>query len=203
MKNPNRALICVVLALTASAAFTQGPAEEAAASDRVITHIRQADLLNHLLPILWTKAQLNAVLPAIEKARQNVKQTHDNEYHKLLELDPKVTAAVDKAIKDGQVPGRDLLKSINNQLVVFQRTRMAMGGLNESGVYDAIVANLNPGQKKAMANDLDPASVVPGMKVEKMTDEAKIRFYIRNILLDPLAYDLLVKLLGSSAIQDK
>jgi len=203
MKNLTRALFCVVLAASASVAFTQGPAEQAAASDKVIDHIRQADLLNHILPILWTKAQLNAILPSIEKARQNVRKVHDNEYHKLMDLDPKVTAAVDKALNDGQVPGRDLLKSINDQLRSLTMTRQAMGGLNESGVYDAIVANLNNGQKKAMANDLDPASVTPGIKVETMSDEDRIRFYIRNILLDPLAYDLLVKMLRSSAVQEK
>src|SRR5579862_109497 len=101
MKNLTRALFCVVLAASASVAFTQGPAEQAAASDKVIDHIRQADLLNHILPILWTKAQLNAILPSIEKARQNVRKVHDNEYHKLMDLDPKVTAAVDKALNDG------------------------------------------------------------------------------------------------------
>ena len=74
---------------------------------------------------------------------------------------------------------------------------------NENTVYDKIVLNLNAGQKKAMANDLDPASITPGIKVESMSDEAKIRFYIRNILLDPLCYDLLVKLLRSNVIQDK
>jgi hypothetical protein len=164
---------------------------------------RQADLLNHILPILFTKAQLNAILPAIEKSRQTVNTAHDNEYHKLLELDPKVTAAIDKALNDGQVPGRDLLKTINDQMNTLQLTRMVLGRQNEGLVYEAITANLNSGQKKAMANDLDPATIVPGLKVETMSDEDKIRFYIRNILLDPLTYDLLVKLVKSSVIQDK
>ena len=101
----------------------------------MIDHIRQADLLNHILPILWTKEQLNAVLPAIEKARQNVTQAHDNEYHKLIELDPKVTAAIEKALNEGQVPGRDLLKEIQVQMVSLNNIRMAMGGLErEHGV---------------------------------------------------------------------
>ena len=203
MKNLTRALFCVVLAAIASLAFTQSPADKAAASDKVIDHIRQVDLLNHILPMLFTKAQLNAILPSIEKARQAVDQTHDHEYHVLIELDPKVTTAIDKAISDGQVPGRDFMKSLNDEFVKADRIRQAMGGHNEAIVYDAVVANLNSGQKKAMANDLDPATVTPGLKVETMSDEQKIKFYIRNILLDPLCYDLFLKLLKSSAIQDK
>ena len=132
MKNLTRALFCVVLAAIASLAFTQSPANKAAASDKVIDHIRQVDLLNHILPMLFTKAQLNAILPSIEKARQAVDQTHDHEYHVLIELDPKVTTAIDKAISDGQVPGRDFMKSLNDEFVKADRIRQAMGGHNEA-----------------------------------------------------------------------
>lgn len=189
--------------VVASFCSAQGPAEKAAASDKVVDHIRELDLLNHILPILWTKEQLNAILPALEKVRQTVNVAHDNEYHKLLSLDPKLTAAIDKALNEAQVPGRDLLKTVNDQLTILQTTRAVLGKKNEGEVYEVIVAKLNPGQKKAMANDLDPASINPSLSVEKMSDEDKIHFYIRNVLLDPLAYDLLVKLSRSSAIQDK
>ncbi|HLK13186.1 MAG TPA: hypothetical protein VKT78_00140 [Fimbriimonadaceae bacterium] len=201
MKHIPRAIVCLALFACAALSFDQGPTDKAAASDKVIDHIRQADLLNHLLPILWTKGQLNAILPSIEKARQTVELAHDNEYHKLMELDPKVSAAVDKALNDGNLPGRDLLKGVNDQLNTLQVTRTILGKRNEGLVYDALTATLNSGQKKAMANDLDPSSVTPGLKVETMSDEEKIRFYIRNILLDPLTYDLLVKLQRSPAIQ--
>lgn len=200
MNNPLRAF-ALILAVS-GAAFAQGPGEKAAASDTAVTHIRQVDLLNHLLPILWTKKQINAILPALEKVRQTINLVHDNEYHKLLELDPKATAAIDKALKDGQVPSRDTLNEFNSELSKLALTRTVLGKQNEGIVYDAIVANLNSGQKKAMANDLDPKSIDPSVDASKLSDEDRIRYYIRNILLDPLTYDLLIKLTKSSFVQD-
>jgi hypothetical protein len=203
MKNQLRVIACLLLVGAFASTFAQTREEEGARSTKILDEIRDVDLLNKILPIIWTKAQINAVLPSIEKVRTKVIQTHHEEYKVLVELDAQVAAAVDKAINDGEPPGKKLMNELEARLEQMQVARLAIGRNNENLVYDAMMPVLNSGQKKAMANALDPHLMNPELITEKMSDEDKIRFFIRNILLDPLAYDIMVKLSKSSAIPDK
>jgi hypothetical protein len=203
MKNFYRAIICFLFVCVASGIFAQSPEAEGDRSGKILDNIRDLDLLNKILPIIWTKAELKVVLPEIERVRTKVRETHHEEYKALIALDPKVTEAIDKAMKDGVMPGRQLLNELEANLEKMEVARTAIGKANENAIYDAMNPVLNAGQKKAMANALDPGTINPALKAEKMTDEDKIRFYIRNILLDPLAYDLLVKLSLSSTTPEK
>ncbi len=203
MKHLSQSILFLLFFSFAGAALAQSPEAESERSSRIVDHIRDVDLLNKILPIVWTKAELNAVLPEIEKVRKKVNETHHQEYLTLAGLDAKVSAAMDKALNDGNLPGKELMNELEGALDKMALARTAIGRANEDNVYTVVAATLNVGQKKAMANALDPGLMSPNLRSEKMTDEEKIRFFIRNILLDPLAYDLLVKLSMSSSTPDK
>ncbi len=61
-------------------------------------------------------------------------------------------------------------------------------------VYNAISKSFNAGQIKVMAGTFDDRFVDSNAKKGGLTDETKTRFFIRDIFLDPLAYQLIVDL---------
>lgn len=203
--NPlRRAFTCILLfGLISSFALAQSDTERAAKSGEVVDKIRQLDLMNHILPIIYTKEQLNLMLPAIEKARQNVKTTQEGEYKILVQIEAKVSADLDKSINEGTLPGKQMIIDLDKVFSGMDDIRMTVGKDNEDLVWNVMKGALNSGQLKAAANSVDPHAINPSLITEKMSEEEKVRFYIRNILLDPLAYPLLVKLSRSAATPSK
>ncbi len=163
-------------------------------ADQVLAKVRQIDLLNQILPILMTKDQLDKILPVLEKARQAVKDQQRREYEQLVKLEPDL----DKAIKDGNdkglVPGTDVIKKVFVVFKAFAITRKAIADDNTVNVMAIVKATLNAGQIRSMQNALSPGTFDPSLDASKMTDDEKLKFFVQNILLDPAAYDTLVKL---------
>lgn len=197
------ALPLALVAALAGPAFTQLPSEKSKKSEEIVNKVRQLDLMNHILPILFTKDQLNQILPAIEKGRQNVKLTEDAEYSQLMSMDPQISEALDKALNQGLVPGKELIRGFSAKFNGMDAARKYISQQNTDLVYAVVKTSTNDGQRKAMANEIVPDLIDHSLKSEKMTDEEKIKFYIGDILLDPLAYDLLVKLSRSPNTADK
>ncbi|MFQ3588568.1 MAG: hypothetical protein SNJ76_13020, partial [Fimbriimonadaceae bacterium] len=54
--------VALVAALAGSAIAQAAPDARARKSDETMAKIRQLDLLNHILPLLWTRRQINDVL---------------------------------------------------------------------------------------------------------------------------------------------
>lgn len=183
-----------VLAL-APMAFGQGLQDERAKkSDQVLAKVRQIDLLNQILPVLMTKEQLDKILPVVEKARQAVKDQQRRESEELVKLEPDL----DKAIKDGNekglIPGQEVIKKVYAYFKAFAITRKSITDENTANVMAVVKATLNAGQIRSMQNALSPQSFDPSLDASKMTDDEKLKFFVQNILLDPIAYDVLVKL---------
>jgi hypothetical protein len=61
-------------------------------------------------------------------------------------------------------------------------------------VMEAMKTSLNAGQMKVAANALDFKLYNPNIKPEEIKEEDRLRLYVQEVLLDPLAYDLLVKM---------
>jgi hypothetical protein len=189
-------LLCVGLCLAVLAAGSAQTIDDQKAkrSDEVIVKVRQLDLLNHILPVIMTKEQLRTILPAIEKARGNVRTIQRMEADDLIKFEAKVDAALGKAYETGQVPTRDLLGELQKLMHALGVRRSIAVGENMEAVMKVVEQTLDPGQKKAAANSMDPGEIEPGRKVEEMTEEQKLRFWVQYVLLDPIAYEVLVKL---------
>lgn len=105
---------------------------------------------------------------------------------------------MDKAVKDGiekgDVPDKQLLRELNAMVRLFSMKRAAVASDNAVMVLDVLKTTLNAGQLKVAANTLDFKIYNPNIKPEEIKEEDRLKLYVQEVLLDPLAYDLLVKI---------
>ncbi|MBC8066639.1 MAG: hypothetical protein H7Y17_17545 [Chlorobia bacterium] len=188
-----RFLIVLGIILVFSCAALSQVTDKGKQSAATLDKMRQIDLLNHLVPLAMNKDQIRKVLPVIEKARRDVRTQEDEEAKFLSQSAAKVDKAVENGIK-GDVPDKQLLRELNAMIRLFSMKRKEIGDDNAKMVMEVAKTTFNAGQLKAMANSLDFKVYYPGVKPEEVKDEDKINLFIREILLDPLAYDLLVKM---------
>lgn len=166
----------------------------AAQSSIIFDKNLKLDLYNQILPILFTKEQLRAILPSIERARQTVRETEKLEFEELKKLEKELDAALKDAESNQKIPPPELMTKVSNTLKKLSTARMLIVQMNTQAVYDAFMKATNAGQQKAAANSLNMALIMPGTKPEDLKDEDKIRIYVREILLHPMGYDILRKL---------
>ena len=186
-------VLSVVLAIS-GAAFSQTASDKAKQSAATLDKMRQIDLLNHVLPLVMTKEQIRKLLPVIEKARRDVRTQEDLEAKILGQYAAKVDKAVQDGIDKGDVPNKELLRELNAVIRTFTMQRAAIASDNTDMVLEVVKTTLNSGQMKAAGNSLDFKLYNPNIKPEEVKDDDRLKLFIREILLDPLAYDLLVKL---------
>lgn len=186
----------LVLAVVApSLAMAQTPDQERAKkSDQIMATMRQVDLLNQILPILLTKKQILDLLPSLETCQENTKKVQAQEAKDLMAEEKALEDSVTGAVDRGEMPTKELLAHEAKLLQAFTLRRRIAAGENIKTVYDACVKILNSGQMKVLANSLDPKYLDDTMHRDKMSDEELSKIFIREILLDPLAYGLLVKM---------
>jgi hypothetical protein len=184
-------LLCLSLA---TCSLAQTDAAQLKHLDQMLLKLKQVDLMNHILPLLMTKEQIRQILPSVEKARQKVREAQKKEYEALKRFEIRLDAAHKKALENGVLPGRELLGEIMKMFVDHSIKRMLIAEDNTDAVVDAMKAALNEGQIKAATNDLNPKLFDPSLKPEQMKPEEKLRFFVKEILLDPAAYDVLVLL---------
>lgn len=188
--------IVSVVALTLVACVGAQGVDDATArkSGEIFDKATKVDLMNQILPILLTKEQYRDILPAVERSRQRVRETERLEAGELKKLEPKLDAALKEANEKGAVPPRELLTEVSTMIRKFGLARRIISDQNTQEVLDAFNKTTNSGQKKAAANALSPKLFDPSAKIEEMKDEDKLRVFIREILLHPMAYDIMRKL---------
>jgi len=189
-------LICLsfVLALTTGASAQYVSDEQAKKSAEITAKMRQVDLLNQMLPLVMKKEQIEKLLPVIEKARQKVKDQEKAEYALMLQYDTKLDAAIKAGVEKGALPDTQLIRDLNKMALAMDIGRSVVINDNASAVMAAMKATLNAGQLKAAEGALNPRLFDPSIKVDEMTDDQKLSFFVRNIMLDPLGYDILREL---------
>jgi hypothetical protein len=163
-------------------------------SEEVIAKMRQIDLLNQLIPLALTKAQIGALLPVVERARQKVTTIQKDEATALDKLDLKISNAIKKSVETGVAPPKDLLNELAEATQRMSVNRVLAIDENTSNVLKVFNETLNKGQKKAAANSLSPKLVNPNAKPEEITDDEKIKYFVQEILLDPQCYTILLQL---------
>lgn len=183
-------LFCLILVLSVGAVAQTKNSQ----SEVTLQKMRQLDLLNHLIPLVMTKDQIKKILPTVEKARRDVRIQEEEEAKMLQQK----SAQIDKAVKDGvdkgDVPDKTLLKELNAMIRFFTMKRDAVANDNTQMVLEVLKTTLNAGQLKAAGNSLNPRVFDPTVKVEELKDDDRLKLFVREVILDPLAYDLLVKM---------
>lgn len=168
--------------------------QRAKRADEIMRKVRQVDLLNQLLPLVLTKQQLDKILPAVEKARNEVRKAEQVEFDMLTRLEPKLDKAIEEGVKQQKLPSEEVMKEAGATLRTFNLRRMAVVADNVDAVMAVFEKELNAGQKKAAANALKPGLFDPTLDASQWTDQQKMRFFVQMILLDREAYGLMVQM---------
>jgi len=156
--------------------------------------IRQLDLLNQILPVLMTKEQIKLIIPVVAQARREERELAAKELKMMTEKEAKITAAIKEAKDKKLVPSRELVAELSQMYLAFSMARRIMAEAQIENIRTAMEKHLNKGQIKAAANALNPKIFDPKADLESITEAQKLKLWIQNILLDPLAYDLLIEL---------
>lgn len=184
----------VLAALVTAAPAQSVSTPKASQSDATIQKIRQLDVLIQLLPLNLKKTQIDLLLTGLEKAKESEKKIRTLEDDDLEKLSPKVSAALKNALEKGAYPPREMQNEVASLTRAMGIRRQIATGEMVEDMYKVIDTGLEAGQKTIMAKSLDSAALDPSLKGVKMTDEQKVKFYIRRILLDITAYESLKEL---------
>jgi hypothetical protein len=185
----------LVALLVAGLAVTAVPQDPPAAKKlSTMEKIKQLDLMNQILPVLMKPEQVKALLPAIEAAQAAEAKLIKAEKQELDAIDERVEKALEAARARGEVPSRELQQDIHKMFLDFRMRRAAMAIERAEALLELVEKTLDAGQLKAIANAIRVEEVAPGKKPEDVTEREKQRGWVRLILLDPMAYDLLVEL---------
>ncbi len=161
-------------------------------ADRIAMKVHKLDLLNQILPVLMTKDQIKKLLPVVEKARDMVRKQEAAELEQMKKYEGQLDGAISDAMDKKQVTKSEVLGSLRGMARGLEGSRMIVIADNTELVRKKFVEVMNAGQVKAAANALDPRLIDPNAKVDSLSEDDKLKLWIRAILLDPMAYDLLV-----------
>ncbi len=165
-----------------------------ARADLTLRRFNEIDVLGKLVPVILTKPQIRALLPALEKARALELDVRLKDAAEIEKLDAEATKAVEAGVNGGVYPSKELqnkIIKITGALAI--RRQLALGEMVDL-VYDACVKNLDAGQLKVMANTLKPEAYDPRFKSATMSEADKGKFFVRIVLLDGITYDLLLRM---------
>ena len=189
-----RILMIALAALTVSVGMAQPGTANAQKADAAMEAIRKLDLLNQILPIVLTKEQVNQLLPVVEKARAKVRLTMQREAEELGKMQSRLDAAVKEATDNQKLPDKALLAEANKLINTLTLVRQVITEENTDLVLEQLKKTCNAGQLKTAANSLDPRYYGSTAKPAEVKEETKLRLFVREILLDALTYDLLLKM---------
>lgn len=180
------------LALIAVSVFAQALPVNQKSSD-IQAKIRQIDLMNNILPVVFRKDQLQKILPLIERARQAEANLQKQEEKILRDLEPSLDSAIKEGTEKQVVAKPELIAKILNTFKGMQLARQVLSEEHVEKTLKLCEEILDEGQKKAAINALDPG-FYKGKDAKSFSDREKLKFFVGGILMDPLSYDLLLKL---------
>lgn len=163
-------------------------------SDEVGLKIRKMDLINQLLPVLLTPEQLKKILPAVEKARKADTDQQIREAELLRKLEPSLDKAIADAMKSRKTVPTETLSKSASTLKAMRVSRNLMVDQQIAATLAVVNSTLDEGQKKAAANSMPVSSFWPGKKSEEISQNDKLRTWVKYVLLDQGSYDLLLAL---------
>jgi hypothetical protein len=162
--------------------------------DVTFRRLATLDVSLKILPVAFTKEQINALLPVLERCRNKEKQIRELDAKEFIKIEEKVENALKGAIEQSRYPTNEFKEEIaklTNAIAV--RRQLATNEMVDT-IYEAMKKSLNTGQIKAISNLIDPKYGNGTENPSKMTEEERIRFYIRGIMMDATTYELLRKM---------
>jgi hypothetical protein len=163
-------------------------------SEITYQRINQLSMVKFILPLLLKKSQYNSLLITIEKCRRQELEIREKDATELAKLDKKIGQAITDGIESGKLPSQDFqTEIIKLQKALFMRRQIATGEMVDM-ILETCKKSLNAGQIKAMANAMDPKAIDPEAKPSQMSDDEKVKSYIRFVLLDGTTYEILKQL---------
>jgi hypothetical protein len=162
-------------------------------STDILTNMRKVELLNQILPLVLEKGQINQILPELERIRDKQRKLIVQEHTDLMMFDRESSKAVDSGLQ-GKLPDSEYVREIEAFYKANDIRRQVAMGENLDLLMPVVEKALNKGQLKVMANALTLSFFEPDITPAEATDELKMRVFAREVLLDPLAYDLLVQM---------
>jgi len=157
---------------------------------KILGKMRQVDILNLILPVLMTPEQIQKLLLPIERARKAVKDIEKAELVEMKKIEGKLDLAIKEAKEKSLVPSSEVQKDIVKLLTTFSLVRSLMEAEQNEAVLKVVEESLDEGQIKSATNSL----TFSGSGGVKLSDRAKLGRWVRAVLLDPVAYDLLIEL---------
>lgn len=194
MKRLLAAILAVSLSVVVFAQTTPDPETKPAPPLDANVLIAKVDALNHILPLLLTKEQAGKIMTALEKVREQEKKVRKNEDDQLRPFLEKLKVAVKRGEEEHLVPDRQLLIDLAKLLRTFDKVREITVDQNVDTLETLLKSTLNAGQIKTLQQSLDPRFFAPDIKIEEVSDSQRTRLFVRAILLQPAAYDVLVAL---------
>ena len=194
MKQKILLALSLVLAIAAFAPAQDIDPAMAKQSTEILTKMRKVELLNQLLPLVLSRDQILQILPAIERVRAKQRELTIKEHDALIQFDKSSDAMIDASMK-GQMPDQTNVRNIEVFYEAVDINRQALMGENLDNMMAVLTKVLNKGQLKVMANSLTLKFFEPdATSDEEKDDTVKERVFVREILLDPLTYDLFVQM---------
>jgi hypothetical protein len=160
-------------------------------ADRILLKIRRLQIVDMLLPVLMTKAQIKALLPIVEKSRQKELDLEKKELVELKEFEGEIDKMLANAIKEQKSLPTDFVAKYRKIMNAFGLGRQFLVGGSAAEVLAEMKKTLNAGQLKTAENSLDPR-LFGEKEPDKMSSDEKLKLWIREVLLDRASYDLLV-----------
>ncbi len=162
-------------------------------STAMVANMRKVELLNQILPLALQPSQIQQILPVLERVRDKQRKLLIQEHKDLLDFQKQTQAAVDAGLQ-GKLPSADFIRTIEAFYKANDIRRQVANGENLDTLMPVIQKVLDKGQQKVMANSLTLQFFEPDLSPANATDDQKERVFCREVLLDPLAYDLLVQM---------
>lgn len=163
-------------------------------SEELFTKMRQVDMLSQILPAVLTTDQLKKILPVLEKCRKVVRDTEAKEVTVMTALEAMLDRSIKAGVDKKQMPKGDVKAKITTTVRLLASIRESVTADNVSKLYEVLKVELNAGQLRSVANAFPAKSIDPKLDSKNWTQEKKVKFWIRVVLLDPASYPLLVKL---------
>ena len=188
------ALLAVALLGVFTTSFAQLTDEQKKKSDQVLHDIRKLELYNYILPVLLTKEQTNDLMTILEVHRADSKRYELNEHKFLIEAGKEISDALKEAMEKGKISDPEVMDKAAKLFTAFTVLRKSLVDDTAKKLGDKMRSKLNEGQIRSAANAFDPRIFDPSLDPEKMTEAEKLEMWILIVLMDPIAYDIMLEL---------
>jgi len=163
-----------------------------AESDLILKKIRQMELYNELLPVMFKPDEAKAFLPILERHRAEVRKIERSEHTMLREFEVKLDRVIKVAQETGKVPDTEVLLHALNLFRTFDMKRKALVDDTAEELIRTMRQTLNEGQVRSAAGAFNPMAFDPSLDPEKMTEDEKLSLWVKVVLMDHLSYEIML-----------